>query len=317
MEDLKYLIRVDCITFNQASYIEAAMNGFCIQDTNFPFVCTIIDDASTDGEPEVIRRYLAEHFAINDEKTARKEETDDYVMQFAQHKTNKNCFFAVFFLKYNHYSIKKSKLPYLTDWEDTKYVAICEGDDYWIDPLKLQKQFDFMESHPECSMCFHASRKLMPSGELIPYVPSPKKEIYPTEDIIIGGGAFMATNAMFYRNELLQSEPRPAFWSECPIGDLPMALFFAAKGRVGFIDEEMSVYRVGAIGSWSVRQNTLKKRRSHYKAIIKMFNQFDEYTEFKYHWAIEKKKNRNKRNHIKTSMLLIVRETLKKIGIKV
>ena len=92
MGDLKCLIRVSCMTFNHASYIEAAMNGFCMQNTKFPFVCTIIDDASIDGDPEVIRRYLADYFAINDEVTARKEETNDYVMQFAQHKTNKNCF---------------------------------------------------------------------------------------------------------------------------------------------------------------------------------------------------------------------------------
>lgn len=316
MGDSKYLIRVSCMTFNHASYIDDAMNGFCMQDTKFPFVCTIIDDASTDGEPDVIRRYLAEHFAINDEMTACKEETEDYVMQFAQHKTNKNCFFAVLFLKYNHYSIKKSKSPYLKDWEDTKYVAICEGDDYWTDSLKLQKQFDFMETHPECSMCFHASKKLMPSGDLIPYAPSPRKETYLTEDVIIGGGAFMATNAMFYCNELLQSEPKPAFWNECPIGDLPTALFFAAKGRVGYIDEVMSVYRVGVVGSWTSRQNTLKKRHSHYKAIIKMYNQYDEYTGFKYHAAINIKKNRNTRNHIKSNIVLIVRNAFKKIGIK-
>lgn len=299
MEDLKYLIRVDCITFNQASYIEAAMNGFCMQDTNFPFVCTIIDDASTDGEPEVIRRYLAEHFAINDEKTARKEETDDYVMQFAQHKTNKNCFFAVLFLKYNHYSIKKSKLPYLKDWGDTKYVAICEGDDYWIDPLKLQKQFDFMEAHPECSLCFHADYQLLPSGEKKVHRLKIIKEFYTTEDIILGGGGFMATNSMFYRQDLFPKGNRPDFWKNSPIGDLPMMLYFATKGEVGYINELMSTYRVSSAGSWSSRQSTIRIRTAHHKRILKMFDEFDSYTNGTYHKTVISKKNINKRAHIK------------------
>ena len=64
-------------------------------------------------------------------------------------------YFAVVYLKENHYSQKKSKAPYLTEWEDTKYIALCEGDDYWTDPLKLQKQVDFLERHPDYSLCCH------------------------------------------------------------------------------------------------------------------------------------------------------------------
>ena len=79
-------------------------------------------------------------------------------MIFAQHKINKNCFFAVYFLNYNHYSIKKSRDKYVAKYIDgVKYMAICEGDDYWIDPLKMQKQVDFMESNQNYSMWFHNS----------------------------------------------------------------------------------------------------------------------------------------------------------------
>ena len=283
MEDLKYLIRIDCITFNQASYIEAAMNGFCMQDTNFPFVCTIIDDASTDGEPEVIRRYLAEHFAINDEKTARKEETDDYVMQFAQHKTNKNCFVAVLFLKYNHYSIKKSKLPYLKDWEDTKYVAICEGDDYWIDPLKLQKQFDFMESHPECSMCFHSHQDIYPDGRVVSIAPKENEEFFYPKQIIAIGNNIIGTNTIFYRNCYLQEEGRPEFWKTCPVGDIPMRLYFVSKGPVGYINEQMSVYRRNSQGGWTSKRRSLRERTNHHRKIIKTYRLYDDYTNRKYH----------------------------------
>ena len=147
-----FKICVRCTTYNQSSYIEDALNGFTMQETNFPYVCTILDDASTDGEQEVIKKYLQEHFDLDNRSVVRNEETDDYVLTFAQHKTNRNCYFAVLFLKYNHYSIKKAKDQYIKEWLDVKYIALCEGDDYWIDPYKLQKQVDYLESHPNCTM---------------------------------------------------------------------------------------------------------------------------------------------------------------------
>lgn len=147
-----FLVSVRCMSYNHAPYIKDCMNGFTMQETNFPYVCVIDDDASTDGEPEAINAYLDENFNMDDKSVFRCEATDDYRLIFAQHKINRNCFFAVFFLKYNHYSIRKSKSYVAKFVEGTKYRAICEGDDYWIDPLKLQKQVDFMESHPDYSM---------------------------------------------------------------------------------------------------------------------------------------------------------------------
>ena len=85
-----------CLTYNQASFILETMDRFCIQKTNFPVVYLIIDDASTDGEIAVINQYLDNNFTLDDENTVRKEETEDYRLLYAQHKTNKNCFFAVY-----------------------------------------------------------------------------------------------------------------------------------------------------------------------------------------------------------------------------
>ena len=154
MGDLEYLVRVSCKTYNQANYITDALNGFVIQQTSFPFVCTIIDDASTDGEQEVIEKFVNEHFDKQDISVAFEKETGDCHITFARHKTNGNCYFAVVYLKENHYR-KKSKAPYIKDWSNTKYVALCEGDDYWTDPLKLQKQVVFLEEHPDYSLCCH------------------------------------------------------------------------------------------------------------------------------------------------------------------
>lgn len=152
----EYMVRVRCMTYNHAPYIEDAMNGFCMQETDFPFVCVIVDDASTDGEPEVIKNYLKNHFDLQNDQFFREEDTDDFHLIFARHKTNLNCYFGVLFLKYNHYH-KKAKAPYYEEWSKAKYFALCEGDDYWTHPLKLQRQVHYMENHSTCMLTFHRS----------------------------------------------------------------------------------------------------------------------------------------------------------------
>lgn len=155
-QQFKYMVHVRCATFNHAAYIVNAMDGFTMQDTTFPYVCTILDDNSTDGEQDVISNYLQEHFDLNNSSITRQEETDDYRLTFARHKTNLNCFFAVFYLKYNHWVAKKKKDPYFSEWHnDSKYTALCEGDDYWTDSHKLQIQYGFMEKNPQYLFCSH------------------------------------------------------------------------------------------------------------------------------------------------------------------
>ncbi len=295
MDDYKYMVRVSCMTYNHALYIKDALNGFCKQETLFPFACTIVDDASTDGEPEIIGQYLNENF----QKPYRIEDTDDYQLICAHHKTNPNCEFIVLLLKYNHYSIKKSKMPYLMEWIDSvKYVAICEGDDYWTDPLKLQKQVNFMETHHEHSLCFCAYQKLLPSGELsVERRYEKDMEHCPMEDIILGGGGYMATNSMLYRQSFYV--PYSTWAPGCPIGDLPTMLTLANNGFVGYLSDIMCVYRVAAVGSWSSRMSDIKKRRRHHRAIIKMWLQFDLWSGKRYHKIVVAKIRKNQKEHLR------------------
>lgn len=279
-----------CSTYNQSSYIKDAMDGFSMQTTDFPFVCGIIDDASTDGEQEIIKRYLHEHFNLEDDKVYKREDTEDYVVVFAQNRQNKNCYFAVVFLKQNHYQKKKDRLRYISEWkENSKYIAICEGDDYWTDPLKLQRQFDLMEAHPEYSLCFHADYTLLPSGKQYIHKPKVVKDVYTPDDIILGGGGFMATNSMFYLRCLVDNENIPDFWENCPVGDMPLMLYLVSKGNFGYIDEAMSTYRLFAQGSWSIRQNSFNTRWNHFKQIRKMFDGYNVFTDYKYRNSIKKK----------------------------
>lgn len=151
-----FLVRINCNTYNQSSYIESTLDGFCMQNTDFSYICTIFDDASTDGQRELLIDYLNKNFEESNDSIALLEETDDYVLRFLRHNRNHNCYFALFLLKYNHYKLKKTRIPYLGEWKDNvKYIALCEGDDYWTSPSKLQKQVDFLENHPECSLTCH------------------------------------------------------------------------------------------------------------------------------------------------------------------
>ena len=94
----KWMVCVRCYTYNQSRYINDALNGFVIQQTNFPFICTIIDDASTDGEPEILESYFHDHFDIGNKDIFRNEKYETHSLLYAQHKENKNCFFAVILL---------------------------------------------------------------------------------------------------------------------------------------------------------------------------------------------------------------------------
>lgn len=266
------MVTIRCITYNQERYIRECLESFVMQQTDFRFEALVHDDASTDGTADIVREYA--------------ERYPDIIKPIFETE--------------NQYSKHDGSLGRIMD-ENThgKYVAICEGDDYWTDPLKLQKQFDFMEAHPECSLCFHADHRLLPSGEKVLHKPCELKQFYTPEDVILGGGGFMATNAMFYRWEYILNEGRPDFWKKCPIGDMPSMLFLVSKGLFGYIDEAMSVYRVAAIGAWTTRQNTLTIRTRHHKAILKMFDEYDIYTNKEHHKAIVKKKRINIKRHVK------------------
>ena len=150
----KYKVCINCHTYNQSKYICDALNGFTMQTTDFPFIIMLVDDASIDGEKEIISNYVSENFIMINSLC---KETDYAIIQYAKHKTNLNCHIIIHYLKYNHYQIRKAKDPYLSEWrKSSEYEALCEGDDYWIDPYKLQKQVDFLKEHSDYGMCHTA-----------------------------------------------------------------------------------------------------------------------------------------------------------------
>ena len=270
-----FFVRVSCMTFNQSNYIIDALNGFVMQQTNFPFVCTVVDDASTDGEQEVIRNYMREYFDLQDSFVAYEKDTDYGHVTFAQHKTNKNCYFAAIYLKENHYSQKKSKAPYLAEWKNTKYIALCEGDDYWTDPLKLQKQVGYLEEHRVCSMCFH-------KATIIKEIDNPvwlccdaieDKDYSATE---LFERWIVPTCSIVYRKDV--NDFRIKNNNNILNGDIFLVEKCAHCGVVHGMKDEMSVYRIqpnGVTYDFSRKQERIIRYPKHYKELKSDFRQID------------------------------------------
>jgi GNAT superfamily N-acetyltransferase len=137
------MVVIRCTVYNHEPYLRDCLEGFVMQQTNFPFVAIVHDDASTDGSAAIIREY--------------EEKYPDIIKPIYETE--------------NQYSKRDGSLGRIMsaaiEATGAKYVAMCEGDDYWTDPLKLQKQVDFMEANPEYSMCFHkVNTMIQETGEI-------------------------------------------------------------------------------------------------------------------------------------------------------
>ena len=246
-----YKVCVWCNTYNQASYIKDTMEGFCIQQTQFPFVCLIMDDASTDENPEVIRQYLNDHFDIEWTK-----ETDDYHLTLARHKENTNCYFAVYLLKYNHYSIKKKRLKYYQEVAtEIDYVAQCEGDDYWTDEHKLQKQADALDANPQATLVYTNFRTIDGEGNPIirPFYKDLPGRSHSGDNLptLLRYGNYIMVLTTMYRYKVFLSESL----ANSPVSfDFATTLSAALMGDFIWLPEQTGCYRILENGITKNRQ---------------------------------------------------------------
>lgn len=208
------IISIQCFTYNHVAYIRQCLDGFIMQQTSYDFEAVVHDDASTDGTAEIVREYA--------------EKYPDIIK-------------PIFEIE-NQYSKKDGSLQRIMDKHCTgKYLAFCEGDDYWTDPLKLQKQVDYMESHPDCGMTYTDVKKYIHnSGE---YQNSWCKQST-FEDMLLGNKVCTLSVCLrmdFYNNYIDEIRPYEKDWK---MGDYPLWLFFFANSKPHFIDEVTGVYRV-------------------------------------------------------------------------
>ncbi len=260
------LVSVNCITYNHEKYIANAIEGFLMQKTNFEYEVLIGEDCSTDNTRKIVESYIEKY---------------PNIMRLITSEKNVGG---------------RQNGRRLHENSRGKYIAICEGDDFWTDPNKLQKQVDYLESHPECTLCFHAANIVnetgMPTGKLVrPYKNS---TIILMEDIIAGGGEFCATASLMFLKRTMVNPPR--FFLEAHVGDYPMQMWTAYQGTAYYIDEMMSSYRTGVIGSWthqlSSGVNAIEKVFKALEANNKLLDDFNKETNYKYNEVIEKTKTK-------------------------
>lgn len=254
-KDLVPTVSIKCLAYNHEKYIEKALDSFLMQKTNFPFEIVVHDDASTDNTTNIIRQY--ENMFPNIIKPIYEIE--------------------------NQYSKGCEAMEQMIDTHmKGKYAAYCEGDDYWTDEYKLQKQFDAMEKHPEVDICAHAVRKInSQSGKTLGIIsPESKNVIIPTEKVIAGGGGFVGTNSLFYRKDAL--DIILPFRQILGI-DYALQVQGSLRGGMLYLSDCMSDYRFMTEGSWSsnyTNEEFVNKIDTRWK---NMTDQLDVDTNGKYH----------------------------------
>lgn len=269
----KWMVCTECMTYNQAPFIEETMNGFTMQETTFPVVTLIVDDASTDGESKIIRQYLKIHF----QEPYRIEETEYAHVICARHKTNPNCEFVVLLLKYNHYSIKKPKKPYIVEWTDNaKYYAMCEGDDYWLSPDKLEKQVGFLERNENFVLSYTNAVVVDKNSKIISKLSHKRYSGICTKSLITEGN-YIITAGVCYRNKYGKEwlEVRTSIPFDLMLGDKPLWIMLSTKGQFHYIEDYMVAYRrLGESASHTKDYNKAMRYSDNVRDINLFFNKF-------------------------------------------
>lgn len=269
-----YKLLVRCYTYNQSKYIEDALNGFAMQKTSFPFVCLVVDDCSTDGEQDVIKAWMEREC---DMTKAEYVEIELANIILVPHKVNENCNFSVYLLKKNLYG-NPQKRKLIKPWQEhCDYEALCEGDDYWIADDKLQKQNDFLDITPLCSMVFHSAKVESDQEKL----KAPCAQLQKIENRNYLGTELFAkwtvpTASVMLRKEVLKSSVlqeslnNPNF----VFGDILIFLSAAACGEVWGMSDTMCIYRRHDGGaSVGLGSNRQLKLAYHYLEIWKHFGE--------------------------------------------
>ena len=248
-ERIKPLVVIRCITYNHEAFLKDALDGFLMQKTDFPFVAVVHDDASTDGTVAILREYAERYPDIilpifeEENQYSKRDGTITRVMNIAKLATG------------------------------AKYVAMCEGDDYWTYEYKLQKQVDFLETHPDYSLVFHNAKTLRMDGASGTLGQSiyhqDKSREYTAKEIYCQWT--IPTASALYRIEI-DTDPIQ-YNTKFKVGDNVKFLTAAKHGKLYGIFEDWSVYRLhkGGVTVASGHGAFAKTLIEHSKVIEEVF----------------------------------------------
>jgi len=257
------LVSICCITYNHEKYIADALESFLMQKTEFPIEVIIHDDASTDNTVNIIREYEKKYPNI--------------IKPIYQNE--------------NQFS-KGINISEGIVWPKAKgkYIALCEGDDFWNDSQKLQKQVMFLDNNPDYSMCFHAvevvDTKGIPTGRYLgPYKKGNNN--YTIKENVIGG--FVHVSSVLMRAGLVK-KGMPEWCLKARHGDYALSLYLSANGKTYFIDQVMSSHRIGVENSLmtKLKQNySIDNEIKYHKQRLSTLEEADKYYNYKFKEELE------------------------------
>ena len=227
---LPLIVTIQCLVYNHESFLRQCLDGFVMQKTSFRFEVIVHDDASTDGSAAIIREYADKYPEI----------------------------IKPIFETENLYSKRDGSLRRVM-YRNTrgKYVAICEGDDYWTDPYKLQKQVDFLESHPDYVMCSHRFNQYIEDKKLLEE--DDDKDFQGADyDLknLIGGKWLTQTLTLMFRRSALDLQHFESYGMSM---DIILMYELLRNGKGYCLPDIMAVYRYHGGGVWS--EVSLNQRR--------------------------------------------------------
>ena len=249
------LVTVVCLCYNQQDTVGQTIESIVTQKTDFPFELIVHDDASTDRSPEIIRAWA--------------EKYPDIIVPILQSEN-----------QYHRVNIAET---WLTPMHRGKYVAICEGDDYWTSPDKLAVQTAAMEADPEITLSFHAVTELRAGGETRVFRPVKETGYVPPQQVIRRGGMFCPTVSIMVRRDI--ADDWPAFRKMADVYDYPLQALAAARGKIYYIDMILGAYRFAMGDSWTA-QRKRETDTAHVAAETAWLAAFDTETDGRFHAAV-------------------------------
>ena len=227
------LVSVSVATYQHINYIKRCVEGILMQKTSFPIEIIIGDDGSEDGTTEICKDYARQYpnlirLFIRDRKTSQYYENGKFICRFNGVWCRMSC--------------------------RGKYIAWCEGDDYWTDPLKLQEQVDFLERNTKYVVCHHSFSIQDENGnEVSSYYPPNNFDFTPKQ---LASGAFMKTNTLLFRNVELNYPTKALMIAN---GDTYLIAQLAKYGYAKYLPDILpSVYTIHKGGIWSPLDNNKK-----------------------------------------------------------
>lgn len=253
----KPLVSVCTITYNHEKYIAEAIDGFLMQETNFPFEILIDDDCSPDNTAEIVKEYQNKYPNII--KARLRDKNVGAMVNFIENMSRAN----------------------------SRYIALCEGDDYWIDSQKLQIQINEMKKYPDVNISFHPAYELI-DGKKRNVLAGHSKEnkIFTTSEVILGDGGFMPTASLVVKKEIVDNLPE-WFHKDAPVGDYFIQIFGAKKAGALYINRVMGIYRIQHIESWSHSIKNENNKIMFVEKMQKVMKNLDEELNHKYFSEIE------------------------------